>query len=335
MAERAKAGDASAEDRAAFRAAPPARRDAGGAQAGAGVEGAGRGGAGGRIAAVLPARGRSVDQPVGLGLVTDVFAPDDVEAAGDDDRRADQVQVPGSARTPASRAASPRSGWNNPSAPPPRPARSGARRSAPSCPAPPSSPIADQHRPDRRRIVLRCDEGIARRPAATATECREPEDGGQRASVLPMLAQLDRDDRGDESMRQVPPPRPPEGNGRRPAARRSARPTNPVSTAAQRCQPVGSRSTSAPRIVAKIGTVNCSVVASASGSSSQRGEHESPCPDRPMAVRASMRAASRCVGALARPGPAASDASPIRGERDRLAEEARSRPGRRRAPRPA
>ena len=44
-------------------------------------------------------------------------------------------------------------------------------------------------------------------------------------------------------------------------------PTNPASTAAQRCQPVGSPRISAPRIVAKIGTVNCSVVASASGSS--------------------------------------------------------------------
>ncbi len=42
---------------------------------------------------------------------------------------------------------------------------------------------------------------------------------------------------------------------------------NPAATASQRCHPVGSRSTSAPRIVAKIGTVNCSVVDSASGSS--------------------------------------------------------------------
>ncbi len=84
-------------------------------------------------------------------------------------------------------------------------------------------------------------------------------------------------------------------------------PTKPSTTALQRWTPVFSRRISAPRIVAKIGTVNWSVVASASGSSSNVPNMKvmlvSPTAQRSACAR------SRCVRSVASPGPTATQAT--------------------------
>ena len=77
----------------------------------------------------------------------------------------------------------------------------------------------------------------------------------------------------------------------------------PAITAPQRCQPVGSLKTRAPRIVAKIGTVNCRVVASANGKSDMVMNMQVML-SRPIAVRKTC-AGSRPVPSVRRPGPRA------------------------------
>ena len=77
---------------------------------------------------------------------------------------------------------------------------------------------------------------------------------------------------------------------------------NPATTAPHRCHPVGSFRISAPRIVAKMGTVNWIVVDSASGSSITV-VNMNAIEVRPIAVRKTWLPI-RFVRNVATPGPA-------------------------------